>query len=129
MALPWVRLDSNILTHDKMLALLSDPSAKRWQAATSYMFSLAWAGGAGTDGWIPRAALSVVQGTNVTARLLVKHGLWDEGPTGWKIRNYEQRQELTVVTAGKRAAQSMAARKTNCLRWHGKECGCWRASA
>ena len=45
MGLPWVRLDANIATHDKMLALLADPSPQKWQAAASYMFALAWAGG------------------------------------------------------------------------------------
>ncbi len=47
MGLPWVRLDSNIASHDKILHLLSDPSPKRWQAAASYMFAMAWSGGQG----------------------------------------------------------------------------------
>lgn len=127
MTLPWVRLDANIASHDKMLDLLSDPSAKRWQAAASYMFALGWCGGAGTDGRITPAALGAVHGTPATARLLVKYGLWQEvEPRGWRIRNYEARQELTVVTEGKRAAQRAAARKTNCIRYHGPACGCWR---
>src|SRR5437868_7186513 len=60
MSLPWVRLDSNIASHDKILALLSDPSPKRWQAAASYMFALGWSGDHGTDGRIPQAALPFV---------------------------------------------------------------------
>lgn len=126
MTLPWVRLDVNIAAHDKVLSLLCDPSPKRWQAMASYMFALGWAGGAGTDGHIPLSALAFVHGTPTTARLLVKHDLWDENGRGWVIRNYEQRQELTLITEGKRAAQRAAARKTNCERWHGKACGCWR---
>ena len=126
MPLPWVRLDSNIPTHDKMLNLIADPSPKRWQAATSYMFSLAWSGGAGTDGFVPRSALGVVQGTNVTARLLEKYGLWVEATAGWRIKNYADRQEMVIVTEAKRAAQSAGALKGNCIRHHGKDCGCWR---
>lgn len=127
MTLPWVRLDANIASHDKVLELLSDPSPRRWQAAFSYVCALGWCGGAGTDGRITPAALGAVHGTATTARLLVKYGLWDEHePRGWRIRNYEQRQELAVVTESKRAAQSAAARKTNCERWHGKACGCWQ---
>lgn len=129
MALPWVRLDANIASHDKVLALIADPSPKRWQALASYVCALGWSGAAGTDGWIPQYALGMVHGNQTTARLLAKYDFWDEGIGGWKIRNYEQRQELTVVTEGKRAAQRAAARKTNCERHHGKDCGCWRDEA
>lgn len=126
MSLPWVRLDSNIATHDKILHLLSDESSKKWQAAASYMFALAWAGAAGTDGKVPSAALAVVHGTPATALLLEKHGLWEKNGVGWHIRNYEQRQELAIVTEAKRAASSAAARKANCVRWHGPDCHCWK---
>lgn len=126
MALPWVRLDANIASHDKILALLDDPSPKRWQAAACYMFALGWAGGAGNDGRISPAALRMVHGTTATARLLVKHGLWEEKGHGWVIHNFAHRQELAIVTESKRAAQRMAARKTNCQRYHGKQCGCWQ---
>lgn len=126
MSLQWVRLDANIASHDKVLHLLSDPSPKKWQAVASYMFSLAWSGGAGTDGEIYTATLSVIHGNPVTARLLVKYHLWDETPTGYLIKNFDQRQELSIVTAAKRAAQSAGAIKANCRRHHGHECGCWR---
>lgn len=126
MALPWVRLDANIASHDKILYLLSDPSPKRWQAAASYMFSLAWSGGAGTDGHVPAAGLAFIHGNQTTARLLVKYHLWDEALAGYQIRNYEQRQELLIVSESKRAAQRAGALKGNCIRHHGKDCGCWK---
>lgn len=126
MALPWVRLDANIANHDKTVRLLSDPSPKKWQAIASYMFSLAWSGGHGTDGDIPTAALPFVHGTAATARLLVKYRFWEEIPEGWHIRNYDQRQELEIVSAAKRAAQRAGALKANCRRHHGPDCGCWR---
>jgi len=126
MALPWVRLDANIFSHDKILHLLDDPSPKKWQAVSSYMFALAWAGGVGNDGHITPAALRVVHGTPATARLLVKHGLWEEKAHGWVIHNFTQRQELAIVTEAKRFAQRRAAMKTNCERHHGKQCGCWQ---
>lgn len=124
MGLPWVRLDSNIATHDKMVLLLADPSPKRWQAAASYMFSLGWCGEHGTDGRIPQAALPFIHGTQSTARLLVKHQLWIERTAAWEIKNYALRQELAVVTAGKQEMRRVAAEKANCTRWHGKDC--WR---
>lgn len=126
MALPWVRLDANIAGHDKTLNLLTDPSPKRWQAAASYMYALAWSGGHGTDGKIPTAALPFVHGTTVTARLLVKYGFWQEATAGWTIRNFDSRQELLIISESKRAAQRAAAVKTNCQRYHGQDCGCWR---
>jgi hypothetical protein len=126
MALPWVRLDSNIYAHDKILHLLSDPSPKRFQAAASYMFALAWAGGTGTDGLVFAAVLPLVHGNPATARLLVKYRLWTETPTGFQIHNFDTRQELSTITAMKRAAQSAGAKKANCRRFHGPDCHCWK---
>jgi len=126
MPLPWVRLDSSIASHDKTLALLSDPSPKRWQAMSSYVFALGWSGEHGTDGAIPRAALPFVHGTTATAALLVKHGFWETAENGWQVRNYVERQELAVVTEMKRSAQRAGARRTNCRRYHGPDCGCWQ---
>ena len=134
MSLPWVRLDSHIASHDKILNLLADPSPKRWQAAFSYVCALGWSGDQGTDGRIPVVALPFVHGTTTTARLLVKYRLWEEGVGCWQIHNYAARQELAVVSAGKREMKRMAAEKGNCSRWHGPNCwqdgrGCSRATA
>lgn len=126
MALPWVRLDVNIGSHDKVLNLLSDPSQKRWQAFASYVCALGWAGGHGTDGRIPKAALPFVHGNETTARLLVKHKLWSEETAAWSIVNYDQRQELHIVTEVKRAAQSLGGKKARCRENHGPACGCWK---
>ena len=130
MALPWVRLDSNIATHDKILDLLDDQKASKavkYQALWSYCAALGWAGGQGTDGEIRKTALPFIHGTEQTARLLVTYRLWSETPTGWHIVNFEMRQELEAVTAGKREAQRAGAAKGNCKRWHGDTC--WRNGA
>jgi hypothetical protein len=124
-SLAWVRLDTGIAHHDKTLALLADPSPKRWQAAFSYVASLGWCGEHGTDGYVPVTALPFIHGTKATAGLLVAYGFWTETPGGWRIRNYAARQELAVVTAAKKEAQRVASAKANCVRWHGKDCGCW----
>lgn len=124
--LPWVRLDTGIASHDKTLALLADPSPKRWQAMSSYMFGLSWSGDHGTDGQIPATALPFIHGTKTTAALLVKYEFWEPAGTGWQIRNYATRQELAVITAGKKEAKRIGAAKGNCVRWHGPDCGCWQ---
>lgn len=122
MTLPWVRLDANIGSHDKVLALLNDPSDRKWQAFASYMVAIAWSGGQGTDGFIPLHALKTVHGSRTTARLLAKYGLWDEGLAGWQIRNFESRQP----TRTDRESLHVASLKANCVRWHGTDCGCWK---
>lgn len=124
MSLPWVRLDANIGTHDKTLSLLGRKDGHK--AFTLYVCALGWAGGHGTDGFIPTGALPVLHGTPRLADLLVAERLWEQADNGWWIRNYAHRQELEVVTAAKRAAQRIGAAQTNCRRYHGPDCGCWK---
>jgi hypothetical protein len=124
--LPWVRLDSNIASHDKVLALLADPSPQKWRAYALYTFGLGYSGGHGTDGFVPAFALPVLHATPQHARLLEKYHLWDEVPNGWRIRNFEERQELSIVRAAKRAAQQMGGKKGACIKHHGPKCGCWK---
>ena len=122
MALPWVRLDSNIASHDKILSLLDDPSSLKWQAAASYMFALGWSGAHGTDGKIPVSALRFVHASQKTARLLMHYRLWEEGTACFWIVNYAERQQSSTTTEAIRAAQSEGARKANCKRHHGPKC-------
>ena len=124
MGLPWVRLDSNIATHDKILYLISDPSSLRWQAAFSYVCALGWSGGQGTNGKIPTAALGIVHGNAKTARLLVKYRLWSEVSGGFQIVNFDKRQQTSDVTESIRALQSEGGKRGNCKRHHGETC--WR---
>lgn len=123
MPLPWVRLDANIGTHDKILSLLSQPSGEK--AFVLYICALGYAGAHGTDGHIPKYALKVNHGSEKLARMLVDHRLWEyNGEGGFIIRNWAERQELTGTTE----LRSEIARKANCIRWHGRDCGCWQES-
>lgn len=126
MALPWVRLDSNLHSHDKILALLSDPSPKKWQACAVYPMSIGWSGGHETDGNIPRAALGQIHCSLPAARLLVKYRLWTETLTGWQIVNFGERQQLSDETYTIRKSQKIGGIKGNCVRYHGPDCGCWK---
>ncbi len=127
MSLPWVRLDANIGTHDKTLELLDHRDGPR--AFTLYVCALGWAGGHGTDGHIPRHALRAVapslRAPDKLAQLLVDVRLWEYVEDGWHIRNYLERQQSSIVSEAVSAQKSAAARKANCIRWHGPECGCW----
>lgn len=121
--LPWVRLDSNIASHDKILRLLDRRGGKA--IAFVYVCSLGYAGGNGTDGLIPFAALPFIHGSKRDAEALVEVGLWEPHPFGWLIHNYAERQQVAATTAAIRAAQRKGALKANCTRWHGPDCRCW----
>lgn len=125
MALPWVRLDSNIASHDKILELLAQKDGAK--AFVLYVCALGYSGGHGTDGVVPKYALPVLHGTEKLARLLVDVRLWEYDEQGrYVIRNWDTRQELVAITEGKRAAQSIGGKKAMCNRHHGPDCNCWR---
>jgi hypothetical protein len=131
MTLPWVRLDTGLPTHPKFIALLEDdPNPARWRAAFSYIAALAWAGANETDGKIPTVALKYVHGTRTTAELLVKHGLWESWDNGYRIHNFDRRQQLATTADTKRLMASTNASRAACARWHGPDCwtedGCSR---
>lgn len=126
MSLPWVRLDSNIYSHDKVLWLIQQKDG--WRAYAVYTFSMGYAGGHGTDGYIPRHVLPFIQGTERVAALLVTARLWEYAEDGWRIRNWDQRQELNVITEAKRQASRLGGRKRSCQRYHGPDCNCWKES-
>lgn len=127
MGLPWVRLDATIASHDKVLDLLSHRNGRA--SAFTYVCSLAYAGGNGTDGLIPFAALPFIHATKRDAELLVDVGLWDPHPAGWTIRNYANRQQLKFASDAIRAGQRKGALKANCVRWHGADCRCWERAS
>lgn len=127
MGLPWVRLDSNIASHDKILELLGRRNGRA--IAFSYLCCIAYSGLNGTDGHIPFAALPFVHATKNDMNTLVEVGLLIPTPKGWSVVNYADRQQTSVVTEEIRAAQTIGGKKGACLRHHGPDCGCWRKKA
>ena len=116
MALPWVRLDTSMPDHPKILDLIDSGKDGRG-AAFVWVCSLAYSGKHGTDGFISRSALGRCNGRSVDARLLVEAGLWvDEGGVGWTIAGWSDEQESTKETQ----ARSERARQAAFKRW-GKE--------
>lgn len=128
MSLPWVRLDSNIASHDKIVSLLAQRDGHK--AFTLYVCALGYAGGHGTDGHVPRTSLPFIHGTEKLANLLVEANLWQhEGQKGWKIHNWEHRQELAIISEMKRISKANAGRKSQCVQRHGPDCGCWKEAS
>lgn len=111
MAHSWIRLDTNLPTHDKTLRLTS---SGRHRAAFTYVCSLAWSGANGTDGHIPTYSLALLHGRATDADALVEVGLWEPSGDGWEIHNWGERQPPNVKAKGA------------CIRWHGPNCGCWK---
>ena len=130
MPLPWVRLDTNLPSHDKILALLTEFPKDGRATAFVYVCGIAYAGHNGTDGLIPFAALPLIHGTKRDAdRLINDYGagpLWHMAQRGWLMPNYLTRNEAAATTASKAAASTSAARKAACSRWHHPGCQCWR---
>jgi len=78
---------------------------------------------------VPKSVLPFVHGTAQTARLLVKYGLWVEAVGGYRIRNFEERQQSSDAAQSIHEAKKRASRKGNCVKYHGAECGCWEAAS
>ena len=118
--LPWIRCDTNVNTHDKILELIS-AGAKGKAAGFVYWMSLTYAGGHDTGGLIRKAVLPFVHGTPADARMLVEHRLWTPVDGGWQIVNYGTRNVVGAsqqeVADAIRKAQSEGGRKGAEKRW------------
>jgi len=101
MPLPWVRLDTSMPDHPKVIDLC-DTGDAGIAAAFVWVCSLAYAGKHGTDGFIPRGVLGRLNGKPKHAQMLVSHRLWDElPPKGWQIHGWEEYQMLNATYEAK----------------------------
>lgn len=107
MGLPWVRLDTAFPSNPKLLAMLAEKDGHR--AGLVYLCSLGYAGGHGTDGFIPREALPFIHARQSDAERLVRHGFWWTQPGGWLINGWDEKQESNVETQERRKRAQAAA--------------------
>jgi hypothetical protein len=110
MGLPWIRLENNLAQNPKILALVED---KNYQAAFAYVCGLGYAGGNGTDGFIPRAALPFIHARPRDAKTLVDVGLWIECAGGWDVNSWNDFQPSTEENAQRKER----AKKAAASRW------------
>jgi hypothetical protein len=125
--LPWIRFDTTLPDHPKILALLDMRDGHR--SAFVFCCALAYAGRHGTDGHIPVAALSRINGRKQDAANLVAVGLFDpdvDPSGGWHVHAYAEYQQTAEVTDEVREKRRKASRKGNCVRHHGEGCQCWK---
>lgn len=107
MPLPWVRLDTSFASNPKLLAMLQEKEGHR--AGLVYLCGLGYAGAHGTDGFIPREALSFIHGRQSDAERLTRHGFWRVQPGGWLIHGWDEFQESNADTQARRARAQAAA--------------------
>lgn len=126
MALSWVRLDTGLPDHPKILALLE---AGKHRAVLGYVFSLAWSGRHETDGFVPNLALKFIHMTPKDAVLLVEMRLWHHVEGGFQINSWDEHQPVSSSSQARVSSLKRAARKGGCVKNHGENCGCWRVDA
>lgn len=124
--LPWIRFDTTLPENPKILELVS----RRGGAASAFVYccGLAYAGRHGTDGFIPRSALSRLHGKKADAAALVDVGLWEDLETGWLVHDWAEYQQSSQTTEEVRAKQRAGSAKGNCRRWHKVGCECWKTT-
>lgn len=110
MGLPWIRLDTTIADHPKILELVDD---KAFQAAFAHVMAMTYCGKHGTDGFISRSSLPFIHARKADADRLVKVGLWHEERGGWLINGWDEYQ-LSDDDAKKRRER---AQKAAAARW------------
>lgn len=126
MGLPWVRLDTQFASNPKVLQLVAD---KKYRAALAWVCSLGYSGAHGTDGYLPPNCLPFIHATKADATDLTHVGLWNAVPHGgWEINGWMEFQPSNDETQERRARAERAGKKANCVRWHGKDCGCWKST-
>lgn len=116
MGYPWIRLDTNLPSHEKFIEL-SEYGDRGLAAGFVYVSSLAYAGANGTDGYIPRGALPFIHGKPSHARLLLEVRLWVEAERGWKIHNYGDRNVVGAMQQVISEELSAAGKKGAAARW------------
>lgn len=112
MSLPWIRLDTALPDHPKILALVDGHKEGR-ATAFVHICAMAYAGRHGTDGFVPREALSRINGRTSDADRLCAVGLWNEITGGWEINGWRDYQASDASTQ----QRSERARKAAETRW------------
>lgn len=112
MSLPWIRLDTALPDHPKILALVDSHKEGR-ATAFVHICAMAYCGRHGTDGFLPREALPRVNGRTADADRLVEVGLWLKEEGGWSINGWSEYQQSDASTQ----ARSARARKAAAARW------------
>ena len=100
----WFRVDDHLYSHPKWLALPKGARAL-WTAAGS------WSAGQLLDGYVPSAALAVLDGTRREAAALVAVGMRVEEPGGWRFHDWQDFQPTKSAVVQRRTRDAERLRK------------------
>lgn len=102
--MPWFKVDDGWWSHPKTLELSGDAQAL-WLRAGS------WAAGHSTDGFVPAAAMVMLQAKAKNATELVKSGLWDAVKGGYQFHDWLKYQPSKQQVESERAANAERQKK------------------
>jgi hypothetical protein len=111
MTLQWVRLETSLPDHPKVLALID---GKKHKAVMAYVLGLAYCGRHELDGYIPKAALRFIHANKRDADALCDVGLWIPTATGYEINGWSDFQP----TSEDRAKAKVKAKAAAYARWN-----------
>lgn len=106
----WVKIDDGLPNNPK-LRLVS------LQARWAYVSSICYSSRAVSDGFVPKSALALVDGTAKVARELTDRGLWESAAGGWLIHDYLQYNRSREQIERQRTTASMAGRASVAARF------------
>lgn len=108
--LPWIRLQTTMFEHPKVLNLKED---KHWRAIVAHLEAMTYTGRHALAGYVPKTAVRLlhIQSSDVTK--LVAEGLWSPAPGGWQINGWDEYQ----LADEEALARSEKAKKAAAARW------------
>lgn len=115
--LPWIRLQTTMFEHPKILNLKED---RQWRAIIAHLEAMTYIGRNALAGYIPKTAVKLLHITDSDVRRLVAEGLWKPAPGGWEINGWDEFQ----LADAESIARSENAKKAAAARWdrrNGKE--------
>ncbi|WP_280363760.1 hypothetical protein [Nocardia wallacei] len=120
MGLPWIRFDTSLFDHPKILEL---KEANQYKAIVVHLEAMTYSGKHQLGGFVPRSALRVIGGTQREVTKLRGVGLWDhtDDDSGWRLHDWGdyQRlyQDLAAEDIARRQQISQTRRNAARKRW------------
>lgn len=112
----WIRLDTTLFENPKLLYLQED---RQHKLIIVHLQGMCYSGRHGLAGYIPKAALRLIDARMAEAAKLVTAGLWSPAPGGWQVNDWEEYQ---LVDADAQARSDKAKKAAN-TRWRNARSG------
>lgn len=109
----WFKVDDRLAHHPKVMTAGLAPMGL-WVRAGS------WSAAHLTDGFIPTSLLATLDAKRSHAEALVKAGLWDAEPDGYRFRDWLDYQPSAHDVKLGQEAESQGGSFGNHKRWHTK---------